>query len=261
ERSTRWSSSASMRPSMYRPRVPRGTVVRPVVLLATPFDPNRTRRAPRLRRPGLLALIVSLALSGVGVVMGYSDGAVHDFGRGMASGAVHSALLFAGWMITGGSGPCLALVVYAAAILCLASIATGFTAWGALLYLVPPVILVYQGSRYASLRGIGLTVTTGVRSIALGLATGTFLGVHLMISASLTFGYVLRVSSIGSYLAAVSYDVGANALTAEWLFRGAIFSHFWQRWEFWPAAGLATALAVGRYLADPALPQAIEVRT
>ena len=62
--------------------------------------------------------------------------------------------------------------------------------------------------------------------------TGAFLGVHLLISASLTFGYAVRISSIGPYLAAVAYDVGANALTAEWLFRGAVFSHWWQRWQF-----------------------------
>jgi hypothetical protein len=232
-----------------------------MVLLTAPFDPNRTRRAGRLPRAGLLATIASLVLSTAGVLMGLSGGVVHDLGRGMASGGVHCAFLFAGWMIARGRLTGFAPVVYSAAALCLASITAAFTAWGALLYLVPPVILLYEGHRHAALRGIGLTVAAGVRSIALGLATGTFLGAHLLISASLTFGYVVRVSSIGPYLAAVAYDVGANALTAEWLFRGAVFSHWWQRWEFWPAAGLATALAVARYLADPALPQAIEVRT
>jgi len=232
-----------------------------MVLLTAPFDPSRTGRALRLPRTGLFASIASLTLLGAGVLMGYSDGLVHDLGRGIASGAVHGTFLFAGWMIAGGSSACLAPVIYAAAILCLASIATAFTTWGALLYLAAPAILVSQGKRHASLRGIGLTVTAGIRGLALGLATGTFLGVHLLISASLTFGYVVRVSSMGPFLAAVAYDVGANALTAEWLFRGAVFSHWWQRWEFWPAAALATALALGRYLADPALPQAIEVRT
>ncbi len=68
------------------------------------------------------------------------------------------------------------------------------------------------------------------------------------------------MSGIGQYLAAVAYDIGANALTAEWLFRGALFSRWWRRWEFWPAAGLSTFLAVRRYVADPALPSAIEAR-
>ena len=232
-----------------------------MVLLTAPFDPNRTGRAFRLPRTGLLASIASLVLLSAGVLIGHFGGAVHDLGRGIASGAVHSTFLLAGWIIAGRSPACVGPVIYAAAILCLASITTTFSAWGALLFLGPPVVLAYHGNRHASLRGIGMTVTAGVRSIALGLATGTFLGVHLLISISLTFGYVVRVSSIGPYLAAVAYDVGANALTAEWLFRGAVFSHWWQRWEFWPAAGLVTALAVGRYLADPALPQAIEVRT
>src|SRR5262249_24362655 len=54
--------------------------------------------------------------------------------------------------------------------------------------------------------------------------------------------------------------VGANALTAEWLFRGALFSQGWRRWEFWPAAAVSTSLVVVRYLADPALPHTIEAR-
>lgn len=230
-------------------------------LLTVPFDPNRRPRVRRLHRAGIFAALASIALLSAGLAMDIVGGAVHDLGRGMASGAVHSAFLVAGWMIAGRRPVCLAPVISSAAVLCLASITTAFTEWGALLYLAPPVILVYGGNRHAALRGIGLTLATGVRSIALGVATGTFLGAHLLISASLTFGYAVRVSSLGPYLAAVAYDVGANALTAEWLFRGAVFSHWWQRWEFWPAASLSTALAVGRYLADPALPQAIEVRT
>ena len=93
-----------------------------------------------------------------------------------------------------------------------------------------------------------------------GLAAGAFLGVHLLVSASMTLGFSVRVASLSRYLAAVAYDVGANALTAEWLFRGALFSHWWRKWEFWPAAGMSTAVAVARYLLDPALPLAIEVR-
>ena len=104
-----------------------------MVLLTAPFDPNRTGRALRLPRTGLVATIASLAVLSAGVLMWYSGGVARDLGRGIASGAAHSTLLFAGWVIAGGSSACLALVIYAAAILCLASIATTFTVWGALL--------------------------------------------------------------------------------------------------------------------------------
>ena len=107
---------------------------------------------------------------------------------------------------------------------------------------------------------MGLDVGAGVRYLPLGAAAGAFLGIHLLVSASMTLGYAIRVEGLAHYAAAVGYDAGANALTAEWLFRGALFSRWWRRSEFWPAAGVATGLAVLRYLADPALPLAIEVR-
>lgn len=53
--------------------------------------------------------------------------------------------------------------------------------------------------------------------------------------------------------------MGANAVSAEWLFRGALFCRWWRRWRFWPAAALSTTLAVGRYLLDPALPRTLEI--
>ncbi|HUG37461.1 MAG TPA: CPBP family glutamic-type intramembrane protease, partial [Candidatus Limnocylindrales bacterium] len=92
----------------------------------------------------------------------------------------------------------------------------------------------------------------------LGLASGAFLGAHLLISASLTFGYAVRAMSPGAYLVAIAYDIGANALSAEWLFRGALFSQWWRHWGFWTAASLSTALGVIRYLLDPALPRTVE---
>jgi hypothetical protein len=76
----------------------------------------------------------------------------------------------------------------------------------------------------------------------------------------MTLGYGIRIANPGHYLSAAAYDFGANALSAEWLFRGALFPLWWRRWEFWPAAGASTALAVLRYLLDPALPGTLEVR-
>jgi hypothetical protein len=57
----------------------------------------------------------------------------------------------------------------------------------------------------------------------------------------------------------VAYDVGVNAVSAEWLFRGALFSHWWRHLTFWGAAGLSTSMAVARYLLDPNLPATVEV--
>ena len=98
-----------------------------------------------------------------------------------------------------------------------------------------------------------------LRAAALGLAVGAFLGIHLLITSSLTFGYLVRIDAAGAYWAAAAYDVGISALTAEWLFRGALFSTAWRRWAFAPAVGFSTGLAVLRYVLDPTLPAAPEV--
>jgi CAAX prenyl protease-like protein len=231
-----------------------------MLLLSAPFDPARARGVERVHRSGVLAATVVAALLAVGLGMEMAGGALRELGQGMARGAVHGAFLVAGWIVAVHRPACLAPVLHSAAALFVASVAHAFTAWGALLYLLPPVILVSEGARHGALRGIGLRATASLRSLALGLAAGTFLGIHLVISASLTLGYFVRVSNLGQYLAAVAYDIGANALTAEWLFRAALFSRWWRRWEFWPAAGLSTSLAVARYMADPALPHTVEVR-
>ena len=73
-------------------------------------------------------------------------------------------------------------------------------------------------------------------------------------------GHRAHTSSLAAYAHALAYDVGANALSAEWLFRGAVFSWCWRRSSFWPAALVSTALALLRYLIDPALPHAVEAR-
>jgi hypothetical protein len=223
-----------------------------MVLLSAPFDPG-ARRVERLPRSGVVVAIVALLAAGLGMEM------LREFGWGIARGAVHAAFLVGGWTIAVRRPACLAPVLHSAAALFMASVATAFTAWGAVLYLLPPVILVHGGVRHSALRGIGLGTSTDLRSLGLGLGAGSTLGVHLLLSASLTFGYLVQVPSLAQYLAALAYDIGANALTAEWLFRGAVFSHWWRRWAFWPAAALSTSLAVLRYAADPALPHTIEV--
>jgi hypothetical protein len=92
-----------------------------------------------------------------------------------------------------------------------------------------------------------------------GAAAGAFLGTHLLLSATRTLGYPVGIASLGGYVALVSYDAGANAVSAEWLFRGALFSHWWRVWGFWVAVTLSTGMSLVRYLVDPSLPRTLEV--
>jgi hypothetical protein len=146
-----------------------------------------------------------------------------------------------------------------AAALVLAALAAHVSPAGALAYLLVPLVLAYDaGGRRGDLERMGWHAPHAARAIPLGAAAGAFLGLHLLIAAGMTLGYAVSVPDGGRYLAALAYDVGANALTAEWLFRGAIFSALWRKWSFWPAAAASTGCALARYLLDPALPRAIE---
>ena len=233
-----------------------------MVLLSVPFDPSRARRTPAPWSAGLLTTVAVTAVvaSGLAVEMLW-DGRLGAIGRAMAGAAVHGGFLAIGWIVAVGrfpsrGGP----VFWSAAVMLLASVTSRFTIWGGVLYLVPPVLLLRAGAQHPALRNMGVGLEGGLKPLALGLAAGALLGAHLLISASLTLGYSVRVTDPSQYLAAAAYDLGASALSAEWLFRGALFSRWWRRWEFWPAASASTALAVGRYLLDPALPATLEVR-
>lgn len=232
------------------------------MLLDVPFDPSRAERAPAPWRACLLtAVAVASAVTSGLTVETFWDGHRGAVGRAVAAAAVHGGFVAIGWIAVVGRLPSWSRPDYcSAAILLLACVATRVTVWGGLLYLVLPVRLLRAGARHRALRDMGVGLPTGFKPIALGLAAGAFLGAHLLISASLTFRYSIRMRDPGQYLAMVAYDVGASALSAEWLFRGALFSLWWRRWEFWPAASASTALAVMRYLLDPALPATLEVR-
>ncbi len=229
-------------------------------ILGATFDASAVRSAAPCRRGWLNGAGIVLATGALGVMLEASGDPLRDLGRAIASGSVHAAFVGAGWLVgAGGSAP-LGGPISVATALGLASVAAWWSPWGAVLYLLPPLLLFVIGRGDPALRGIGLNARLGLRYLPCGLAAGAFLGIHLLVSASMTLGYAVRVGAVSHYLTAIAYDVGANALTAEWLFRGALFSRWWRRWQFWPAAGLSTALAVGRYLLDPALPLAIEVR-
>jgi hypothetical protein len=231
-----------------------------VILLTAPFDPARTGGSGWPWTPSLEVAAVTLALVATGFAVELHGGALGPVGRAMAGAGVHAGFLGLGWAIAGEGrpgwqGPAFRL----AAILMVASVSSRVSPWGALVYLVTPLALLGEAGRWPESRMVGLG-RPRLRACALGLGAGVFLGVHLLIAASLTFGYAVRIRSASDYLSTVAYDVGASALTAEWLFRGALFSLWWRRWAFWPAASLSTACALVRYLLDPNLPQAPEAR-
>jgi membrane protease YdiL (CAAX protease family) len=229
-------------------------------LLTGPVETEPAARAPSIARP--LAVVAATAALGAGVGLAAETwlGAAGGIGHALASASLHAGFLAAGWVVAldgqrGWRGPALR----GAAALVLAALATRVSLAGALAYLLVPLVLARDaGAWRPRLERIGWHLPCAPRAILLGAAAGTFLGLHLIIAASLTLGYSVSVPDGGRYLAALAYDVGANALTAEWLFRGAIFSALWRRWSFWPAALVSTACALVRYLLDPALPQAIE---
>jgi hypothetical protein len=231
-----------------------------MLLLSARFDPAAAMPA---RRPGRalaqVGAVVALVVAG-GLGAEWLGAAPATLGHAVASGAAHAGLLAMGWLIAtdaapGWAGP----IGRLAAALITASVASRLSPWGSLAFLLVPVLLLVEARRRLGLRAMGVG-TARVSHAMVGLGVGAFLGAHLLITASRTLGYRLQPSGLPAYLGALAYDAGANALTAEWLFRGAVFSLLWRRGTFWPAAQLATTLSVVRYLLDPALPHAAEAR-
>ena len=107
--------------------------------------------------------------------------------------------------------------------------------------------------------GLALGPEVPVRSLLVGGAIGALLGGHLLLSASQTLGYPLRGDGWQALLVLWAYDVGANIVSAECFFRGALFNRLQRRWSFGAAAALATGLSLVRYVADPLLPRQVEV--
>ena len=142
------------------------------------------------------------------------------------------------------------------AALLLGGAATGalLLTWGALAYAAMPAWLAWR-------RRAWLTAFTAapVPALAAGALFGALLGAHLLVNASLTFGYHVRAGSWAELVGWWAYDLGANALAAEAFFRGALFERARRRWSFTAATALATAASVARYLVDPLLPRSLEI--
>src|SRR4029453_17574994 len=230
-----------------------------MLLLRARFQPaGGVRPGPPLS-PWLQVAIAAVWMVALGLAVEVLRPAWAGVGHGIATGAFHAGLIAIGWLVAtaatpGWRGPVVRLAIAAI----LASIAARVPTSGPLAFLLVPAVLIHETRGPPSMRAIGMD---GARPIHLltGLAAGGFLGLHLLLTASLTFGYRVHASA-AAYASALAYDVGANVLSAEWLFRGALFTACWRRSSFWPAALTTTGFAVVRYLLDPALPPAAEAR-
>jgi len=228
-------------------------------LLTAPFDPS-ARVPSALVRPLLEVAIIAAGSIALLLAADTLAGEWRGLGRAAASGGSHAAMIAAGWVIALGGAPRWRMPAAAsAAALIVASVAARLAPAGAVLYFLVPLVLARQaGSTRLDTRWIGWARPQTSRQVVLGVAVGGFLGLHLLLAASLTLGYTASVLSLGGYLAGVAYDVGANALSVGWLFHGALFSALWRRWTFWPAAAIATGAGLLRYLVDPTFPTAPE---
>jgi len=229
-------------------------------LLQAPFEAERARASAPVVAP--LALLGAGMLAGValGLEVEMLPGLGPALGRAVQGAAVHGGFIAIGFLIAfQGQRAWRRPALRMALALLGAFVISRWEPWGSVAFLLVPVLLLREARAEPVLARMGAHGAPRLRAVVLGLASGGVLGVHLLISASLTFGYAVRVHSPGLYLASVAYDVGASALSVEWLFRGALFSHWWRHWGFWPAAALSTAASLIRYLLDPALPRTLEM--
>ncbi len=218
------------------------------------------RRAGRREPTGRWRAAVAL-LATAGVALEWAGVAPFSLGHAVASGAVHGGLLALGWLLAtdaaaGWTGP----VVRLGATLLLASVTARLHPLGALAFLLVPGLLL--------LEALAAAAPAGHRARGRPAGPRGWRAWRSGHSSARTCSSPRRgPSAIGCTRAAwppisrrSRTTSGANALSAEWLFRGAVFSLLWRRWSFWPAALVTTALSLLRYLLDPALPHAAEAR-
>jgi hypothetical protein len=230
-------------------------------LLTAPFEAARRAPPNAIWRPLIGVSAAMLGTVALGREVAEQGGPLADVGIAVQGAAVHGGFVAQGLVIAlDGRGAWLPGVLRVMGILFAGLLLGRLTPWGGLALIAVPAVLLHECRRHPVLARIGVLGPTHRGSLAIGIAVGAFLGAHLLVTSSRTFGYTVSVATLSGYVTALAYDVGANALSAEWLFRGALFSHWWRHCGFWGAAGTATALSLTRYLLDPALPPTPEAR-
>jgi membrane protease YdiL (CAAX protease family) len=174
--------------------------------------------------------------------------------RAVGAGGAQGALLATAvaWARCDRRGPAPAL---AAAVVLVGAVGATLSPVGVIAYLAAPVWLWSQRDRFP---GLGLAQPPLGISAA-GAALGLMLGAHLLVTASLTLGYGVRVPTPGHLAPWLAYDAGANVLATEAFFRGALLDRAQRRWSFALASVSVTILCLARYFLDPLLPHSLEV--
>jgi hypothetical protein len=129
--------------------------------------------------------------------------------------------------------------------------------FGALAFAAVPAVL-WRVTRRRG-RALGLGVPASPQLVALGAGLGALLGGHVLVTATMTMGYPVRIRATWELLEWVLYDAGASVLAMECFFRGVVFDRAQRRWSFAVAAALSAAGSVARVLVDPLRPRTIEV--
>lgn len=218
-------------------------------------DPWPPRRAGLLSGMPLLLLVALGVLTAGAGVLAACEIVPLTPARAIAAGGAQGALLatavaWARCNSTGRPAP-----AWAATVVLAGAVGATLSPFGVIAYLAAPVWLCRQRER---LVGLGLArPPLGV--CAAGAVLGAVLGAHLLLTASLTLGYGVRAPTLGHLASWLAYDAGANVLTTEAFFRGALLDRAQRRCAFAPAAAFVTALCLARYFLDPLLPRSLEV--
>jgi len=226
--------------------------------LGQPFDPLKAAASgwlpfsPRAVWPFLLLFAGGIAAS-------IGDGVPREVALALGAAGFHGALVAAALASALGRSGWQRPAWLIAVALFGATAAAQREPWGAAAYLVVPLALAALGARHAELGRIGLRRPESNVAWLLGAGAGLFLGGHLLLSASRTFGYPIQPAPAAPVLAAIAYDAGANVISAELFFRGVIFNFWHRRQGFWAGATLSTGACLLRYVLDPALPRTVEV--
>jgi CAAX prenyl protease-like protein len=238
--------------------------------LEAPYLPDRRN----LFEGTPVRLLTLLALALVGTAVAAAGGLVPGIVARVCGVAVgHGALLalalaWARWDVRAGRGldaegatdvpPAASMGALPAVALVVAASAAATHSLGALVYLAVPALMWRLGRDSLITLGPG-ELALQPRAAVVGTLTGVALGAHLLVTASQTLGHHVRLGDPLVLLGALGYDVGANALSAECFFRGALFRRLERHGSLRLALGTSTTVCVLRYLVDPLLPKTVEM--